>query len=107
MRIDCPHCHQELEADAAWAELEMACPLCGGGFVVPPLPAEGAAPASDPIASHLPPPPPKAKTNLKLKAWNRRRRIRRFFFALTLLGLLGGAAWGFHQWQGERAAVEA
>ena len=107
MRIDCPHCHQELEADAAWAELEMACPLCGGDFVVPPLPTEGAAPASDPIAPHLPPPPPKAKTNLKLKAWNRRRRIRRFFFALALLGLVGGAAWGFHQWRGERATVEA
>ena len=107
MRIDCPHCHQELEADAAWAELEMACPLCGGSFVVPPLPAAGAAPVSDPTAPPLPPPPPKAKTNLKLKAWNRRRRIRRFFFALTLLALLGGAAWGFHQWQGERPAVEA
>ena len=85
----------------------MACPLCGGNFVVPPLPAAGAAPVSDPTAPPLPPPPPKAKTNLKLKAWNRRRRIRRFFFALTLLALLGGTAWGFHQWQGERPAVEA
>ena len=85
----------------------MACPLCGGSFVVPPLPAAGAAPVSDPTAPPLPPPPPKAKTNLKLKAWNRRRRIRRFFFALTLLALLGGTAWGFHQWQGERPAVEA
>ncbi len=105
MRIACPHCHQELDVDEAWANHEVACPLCQGGFVVP---------ETSPAAPPLPDPPPrhnrapeKPKTNQKLKAWNRRRRIRRIALLVVLLGLLGGAAYGFNVWRGERPPVEA
>ena len=74
------------------------------------MPSTAAAPAppipqlplpSDPSA----PSPP--KINHQLKVWKRQRRVRRVFFVLTLLGLLGAASWGFTQWRGERAPVEA
>ncbi|MGA0849059.1 MAG: alpha-amylase family glycosyl hydrolase, partial [Chthoniobacterales bacterium] len=107
MRIACPHCHQELDVDQAWAGLEVACPLCEGNFVVPaPDPALVASPEPNPPSE----PPRKSdrpKQNQKLKTWNRQRRIRRVTSLLVVLGLLGGAAWGFNQWRGDRPALDA
>jgi 1,4-alpha-glucan branching enzyme len=104
MRIACPHCHQELDVEDAWAGHEVACPLCQGGFIVPaPEPAPVAA--ADPTPA--PGPPPRPATNQKLKAWNRRQQFRRIFFLAVVLGALGGAAWGFNHWRGDRPPVEA
>lgn len=102
MRLACPHCQEELDIDETWADHEVACPLCGGGFVVPRTieePATSPAPPSSPVAA--------PKTNAKLKAWNRQRRIRRILSLLVVLGLLGGAFYGFNQWRGERPPVQA
>ena len=74
---------------------------------MPPVAAVPATPMPEPALPSDPPPPAKPKTNHKLKAWNRQRRIRRILFALTLLGLIVGASWGFNQWRGERPPVEA
>ncbi|MGA1540760.1 MAG: alpha-amylase family glycosyl hydrolase, partial [Chthoniobacterales bacterium] len=105
MRIACPHCHQELDVDEAWAGMEVSCPLCAGGLVVPAL-----APVAS-IQADPPTEPPgkdqKPRHNQKLKAWNRRKRIRRIGFLLVLLGLLAGGAWGFNQWRGDRPPFDA
>jgi 1,4-alpha-glucan branching enzyme len=105
MRIACPHCHQELDVDEAWAGMEVSCPLCAGGLVVPAL-----APVAS-IQADPPTEPPgkdqKPRYNQKLKAWNRRKRIRRIGFLLVLLGLLACGAWGFNQWRGDRPPFDA
>ena len=108
MHIACPHCHQELDIDEAWAGHEVACPLCGGGFIVPastpePIPS----PASDPVPDPDPPQSPKTQTNRKLKAWNRQRRIRQILSLIVLLTLIGGGVYGFNHWRGERPPVQA
>lgn len=109
MRLACPHCHQELDIDEAWAGHEVACPLCSGGFIVPaqtpePIPSTASDPVPDPDPSAQ---PPKTQTNRKLKAWNRQRRIRQILSLLFVIGLLGGAAYGFNQWRGERPPAQA
>jgi len=110
MRLACPHCHHDLEIDEAWAGHEVACPLCGGSFIVPATEPVAAAPEEpDPPAPPQIDPPPSAKPapNKKLKAWNRQRRIRQILFSIVVLGLLGGAGWGFNHWCGDRPTVEA
>jgi len=101
MRLACPHCHQELDVEEAWGGHEVACPLCRGGFVVPAVPPVTAASSPPPTAGRPPP------ANEKLKAWNRRRRTVRVFFALAALGLLAAGLWGFDRWRGETPPVEA
>jgi len=109
MHLACPHCHQELEIDEAWAGHEVACPLCGGGFVVPALATE---PEPPPATAVVPPPgedppPEKPPRNKKLRAWNRQRRIRQVLSLLVILGLLGAGVWKFNEWRGERPPAEA
>lgn len=105
MRLACPHCHQELEIDEAWSGHEVACPLCNGGFVVPATVANEATPAPSPDPD--PKPPRDTRPNDKLRAWNRRRRTRSILVFLLTLGLIGGAAWGFNHWRGDRPPAEA
>jgi hypothetical protein len=96
MRIACPHCHDELDVEGAWAGHEVVCPLCQNGFVVP-------RSESAPSAATAPRP----KTNRKLEAWNRRRRNVRLLFALAVLGLLAASLWGFNRWRGETPPADA
>jgi 1,4-alpha-glucan branching enzyme len=111
MRLACPHCHQVLEIDEAWAGHEVACPLCGGAFVIPAAeePVAAAPETIDPPAPPQADPPQSTKpaANEKLKAWNRQRRIRQIVSSIVILGLLGGAGWGFNQWRGERPPLDA
>ncbi len=103
MRLACPHCHQELDVEEAWAGHEVACPLCQGTFVLPApsdamLPPQTRAPRS---------PAEKPAGNHKLAAWNRQRRFRRVVLLLVALGAVGGAAYAFNTWRGEQPAAEA
>lgn len=96
MRITCPHCHDELDVEEAWAGHEAVCPLCQNGFVVP---------HSESVPSAATGPRP--KPNRKLEAWNRRRRTVRFLFPLAALGLLAASLWGFNRWRGETPPADA
>lgn len=103
MRLACPHCHQELEVEEAWAGHEVPCPLCQETFSVPGRTAQ-------PAPSTAPPPRHATKTaaaNRKLEAWNRRRRIRRTFVLLVALAFLAGAIHTFNTWRGEQSPAEA
>ena len=100
MRIVCPHCHQDLEVEEAWGGHAVDCPLCRVGFVVP---ANRAAAATVPSPAAT----PAASGQAKLKAWNRRKRIRRVLSALAALGVLAGSLWGFNRWRGDTPPAEA
>ena len=96
MRIACPHCHDELDVEEAWAGHEVVCPLCQNGFAVPHSESAPSAAAG-----------PRPKPNRKLEAWNRRRRNARFLFPLAALGLLAASLWGFNRWRGETPPADA
>ncbi len=49
IKFSCPHCQQHIQADSAYAGLQLACPACQGGFFVP---------GSAPTQAAVPPPPP-------------------------------------------------
>jgi len=53
--LPCPLCAGVIQVDSDWAGRQVACPLCGGSFVVPPPPGVGAI-----SHSLVPPPPPPA-----------------------------------------------
>lgn len=99
MKISCPHCRQHLEVDEAWAGLEVTCPSCGGGLVIP-QPQEEVPPAS---VSNVPPP----RTNTHLKAWKRRKLLRRVLLLLIAVAGLAAAILWFNAWRGEMPPVEA
>ena len=50
VKITCPHCRQHLWVDSAWGGMQVNCPGCNGGMIVPgaPPPAPAQAPP-DPI----------------------------------------------------------
>src|SRR5947209_19734868 len=52
--LPCPLCAGVIQVDSDWAGREVACPLCGGAFVVPPQ----ATSYSTPVV----PPPPSLST---------------------------------------------
>jgi 1,4-alpha-glucan branching enzyme len=100
MIIQCPHCHQSLEVEPAWAGLAVNCPLCSGELLVPATTPEPPSPVS-------PAPRPPTTTNRHLHAWKRRQRIRRILVLVVLAGLLGAGVWGFNSWRGETPPREA
>jgi len=102
MRISCPHCHQPLQVEEAWAGLEVDCPLCHGKLVVP---AVSAAPS--PHDADAKPPRSSRKTNYKLAVWKRRQRSRRMISVALLFVFLAGAAAALNHYRGERPALEA
>jgi DNA-directed RNA polymerase subunit RPC12/RpoP len=58
MKFECPHCQQHIQADDGYAGMQINCPACNGGLVVP-----GVARAPEPPA-----PPPPAATRLAVRA---------------------------------------
>src|SRR4051812_33690289 len=52
--LPCPLCTGTIQVDRDWAGQQVACPLCGGAFVVPLSPIAGEESVANPI---VPPPP--------------------------------------------------
>src|SRR5258707_7470017 len=54
VKFSCPHCQQHIQADSGYAGMQINCPACNGGLVVPgtaipPAPAMAPAPAPVPV----------------------------------------------------------
>lgn len=63
MNLLCPNCQKMLTVPEQYAGQLMKCPLCGGTFTVPALPAAaGAVPSPAPVSAPQPPLPPPAPT---------------------------------------------
>ena len=135
MNIECPHCSQLLEVDADWSGLEVTCPACGNNLLIaapddPAVPEPDADPQPEPETDaafepvpphsvadnptpHLPPPgpaprsTPRSSGNRQLKAWKRAQMMRRVFRFIVFIALVGGAAWWFNDWRGERPVGSA
>ncbi len=57
IKFSCPHCQQHIQADTGYAGMQLNCPSCNGGFVVPGTPL----PAPPPVPAYAPPPSPPAQ----------------------------------------------
>jgi hypothetical protein len=55
IKFSCPHCQQHIEADTGYGGMQINCPACNGGLVVPgTAPAPVPAPAPAPVAASGP-----------------------------------------------------
>jgi hypothetical protein len=61
--LPCPLCTGVIQVDSDWAGRQVACPLCGGAFVVPPHPPDGAI-----SRCVVPPPPPPPASNQSISS---------------------------------------
>lgn len=57
LNIHCPHCHNALEVDPAWAGHQLDCPVCSQPFTVPAAPVVRTAPAPQAYSAPAAPPP--------------------------------------------------
>jgi len=78
IKFACPHCHQHIACDTAYADLSIDCPSCGKPMVMPRL--TGAGPKDSGmviVASTSRPAPPVLPRTPVVKAWTEEEWARR------------------------------
>lgn len=99
-KFDCPECHQHIAGDTSYAGMQINCPHCQQGIVVPPAPAALTHPPPTVTMRPRPVPPSQPAVSPQTRAPSRsnfQKNLGIAVVALTVVACLA-AAW-FYFWQ--------